>query len=52
MDEEIRLFTGYLEEIKKLSRNTVMSYHGDLTKMAVYMKEQGLPRQLISVERR
>lgn len=42
MDEEIRLFTGYLEEIKKLSRNTVMSYHGDLTKMAVYMKEQGI----------
>ena len=42
MDEEIRLFTGYLEEVKKLSRNTVMSYHGDLTKMAVYMKEQGI----------
>ena len=42
MDEEIRLFTGYLEEIKKLSCNTVMSYHGDLTKMAVYMKEQGI----------
>ena len=42
MDEEIRLFTGYLEEIKKLSRNTVMSYHGDLAKMAVYMKEQGI----------
>ncbi len=42
MDKEIRLFTGYLEEVKKLSRNTVMSYHGDLTKMAVYMKEQGI----------
>ena len=42
MDEEIRLFTGYLEEIKKLSRNTVMSYHGDLAKMAVYMKKQGI----------
>ena len=42
MDEEIRLFTGYLEEVKKLSRNTVMSYHGDLTKMALYMKEQGI----------
>lgn len=42
MDEEIRLFTGYLEEVKKLSRNTVMSYHGDLTKMAVYMEEQGI----------
>lgn len=41
MDEEIRLFTDYLETVRKLSRNTVMSYHGDLTKMAAYMEEKG-----------
>ncbi len=41
MDEEIQRFVGYLENVKKVSRNTVMSYHGDLGKMTAYMKNQG-----------
>ena len=42
MDEEIQRFVGYLENVKKVSRNTVMSYHGDLGKMTAYMKNQGV----------
>ena len=42
MDEEIQRFVGYLENVKKVSRYTVMSYHGDLGKMTAYMKNQGV----------
>ncbi|MCD8248946.1 MAG: tyrosine recombinase [Lachnospiraceae bacterium] len=44
MEKEIQEFTGYLETVKRLSRNTVMSYRGDLTKMAAYLQEQGIAR--------
>ena len=42
MDEEIRYFITYLEEVKKASHNTVMSYHSDLSKMASYVEGQGV----------
>lgn len=42
MDDEIRYFVTYLENVKKASRNTVMSYHSDLSKMIIYVKQQGV----------
>ncbi len=42
MDEEIRYFVTYLEDEKKASRNTVMSYHSDLAKMMHYVESQGV----------
>ncbi len=42
MDEEIRYFVTYLTDVKKASRNTVMSYHSDLSKMVLYVKGQGV----------
>lgn len=42
MDEEIRCFIEYLEDERKASRNTVMSYHSDLEKMASYVRQQGV----------
>lgn len=42
MDEEIRYFVTYLEDVKKASHNTVMSYHSDLTKMIHYVQAQGV----------
>ena len=42
MDEEIRYFVTYLEDVKKASHNTVMSYQSDLVKMMLYAR--GLQR--------
>ncbi len=42
MDREIGHFVGYLQDVKKASRNTVMSYQCDLTKMENYLREQGI----------
>lgn len=42
MDEEIRYFVVYLEDVKKASHNTVMSYHSDLSKMMMYVEGQGV----------
>lgn len=42
MDEEIRYFVGYLEDVKKASHNTVMSYHSDLSKLMLYVEGQGV----------
>ncbi|MCD8363931.1 MAG: tyrosine recombinase XerD [Lachnospiraceae bacterium] len=42
MEKEIREFTEYLEAVKRLSHNTVMSYRGDLLKMAAYLEGQGI----------
>ena len=42
MDEEIRYFVTYLEEVKKASHNTVMSYQSDLEKMMHYAESQGV----------
>ena len=33
---------AYLENIRKASHNTVMSYHSDLTKMIAYLHGQGM----------
>ncbi len=41
MEKEIREFTEYLEKVKRLSHNTVLSYRGDLMKMAAYLEGQG-----------
>ena len=41
MEEELRYFVAYLENIRKASHNTVMSYHSDLTKMIAYLHGQG-----------
>lgn len=35
MDDEIQYFMNYLRDEKKVSRNTEMSYHSDLAKMAI-----------------
>lgn len=42
MEEEIRYFTVYLEDVKKSSHNTVMSYQSDLSKMLLYVEGQGV----------
>lgn len=42
MDDELRYFISYLEDVKKASHNTVMSYQSDLIKMMVYVKAQGV----------
>ena len=42
MDEEIRYFVTYLEDVKKASHNTVMSYQSDLVKMMLYARGQGI----------
>ena len=42
MDEEIRYFVTYLEDVKKASHNTVTSYHSDLEKMMHYVESQGV----------
>lgn len=42
MDEEIQYFVAYLEDIKKASPNTIMSYHSDLAKMMHYVESQGV----------
>ncbi|MCC8140793.1 MAG: tyrosine recombinase [Lachnospiraceae bacterium] len=44
MEKEIQEFTEYLETVKRLSRNTVLSYRGDLIKMAAYLQLQGIAR--------
>lgn len=42
MVAEIEIFIKYLQEVKKMSRNTVLSYHRDLLQMASYMAERGI----------
>lgn len=42
MVAEIEIFIKYLQEVKKMSRNTVLSYHRDLLQMAAYMAERGI----------
>lgn len=42
MDNAVQCFVLYLEDVKKASHNTVMSYHSDLTKMLVYVRQQGV----------
>lgn len=42
MDDEVEYFVKYLTDVKKSSRNTVMSYHSDLMKLLTYVKEQGV----------
>lgn len=41
MEEEIRYFITYLQEVKRASRNTVMSYQSDLAKMKTFTEGQG-----------
>ena len=41
MEEEIRYFITYLQEVKRASRNTVMSYQSDLAKMRTFTEGQG-----------
>lgn len=42
MDSEVQCFVLYLEDVKKASHNTIMSYHSDLTKMLIYVRQQGV----------
>ncbi|MBS6397691.1 MAG: tyrosine recombinase XerD [Clostridiales bacterium] len=42
MDNEVQFFIMYLEDVKRASHNTVMSYHSDLTKMMTYIRQQGV----------
>lgn len=42
MDSEVQCFVLYLEDVKKASHNTVTSYHSDLTKMLIYVRQQGV----------
>lgn len=42
MKEDIEAFVRYLEEVKKASKNTVVSYRRDLMQMADYLAGQGI----------
>lgn len=42
MGAEIEAFINYLEQEKKASKNTVVSYRRDLLQMEAYLKEQGI----------
>lgn len=42
MDGEIQVFISYLRDVKRASRNTIMSYQSDLMKMCEYAKKQGV----------
>lgn len=42
MDSEVQCFVLYLQDVKKASQNTIMSYHSDLTKMLIYVRQQGV----------
>lgn len=42
MTEEIDAFIDYLQQVKKSSVNTTMSYRRDLTQLWEYLKQQGL----------
>lgn len=42
MKAEIEEFTEYLQNVKKLSHNTVLSYHRDLLQMEEYLEGKGI----------
>lgn len=42
MTAEIEEFISYLENVKKMSRNTVLSYRRDLLQMAAYLEEKNI----------
>ena len=42
MEKEIQEFAAYLQDIKKTSYNTMISYQADLKKMAAYFEEHGV----------
>lgn len=42
MEQEINLFILYLQDVKKISKNTEVSYRRDLIKMQHFLKEQGI----------
>ena len=42
MQTAIEEFIQYLENIKKASRNTVLSYRRDLLQLAAYLESQGI----------
>lgn len=42
MKAEIEEFTEYLQNVKKMSHNTVLSYHRDLLQMEEYLEEKGI----------
>lgn len=42
MDGEIQVFISYLRDVKRASRNTIMSYQSDLVKMCEYSQKQGV----------
>ena len=39
---EIEVFTEYLQDVKRMSRNTVLSYRRDLMQMAAYLEGRGI----------
>lgn len=43
MDHLINEFADYLNNVKKTSENTCLSYKRDLCRMASFMREQGIP---------
>ncbi len=42
MEERLEEFVAYLEDVKKTSRNTVLSYKRDLLKLESYLYEEGI----------
>ncbi len=46
MMSDIESFITYLENTKKASRNTVISYRRDLVQMAAYLENQGITEPL------
>ena len=42
MTADIKYFIGYLENEKKASKNTVISYQRDLVQLAAYLEAKGI----------
>ncbi|MGN0205013.1 MAG: site-specific tyrosine recombinase XerD [Coprococcus sp.] len=42
MEQQLSKFIEYLEQVRKSSRNTILSYKRDLEKFSVYLKKQGI----------
>ena len=42
MEQIIEQFSAYLTDVKKMAKNTVISYQRDLKKMSAFLEERGV----------
>ena len=42
MFDEIERFAVYLQDVKRMSQNTILSYRRDLLQFASYMEDRGV----------